>query len=319
MAEREMLQIGHPCGLCNRVDVIATGYVLAQQRGEENVELFWPLNSHLPIRFHDLFTGLPSGRVVEREIDHAVIDDYYAAQAALPVDYRGSAPYGHALRRLLNHVVPEVLAEVSEFASRQFGDDQRGRRPVGVHVRRSEHPMPLCPYAQPLRYYEAVMKSLPKETRFFVSTDSQDSFRWLDERFAERVFQRLKRHDNRVDLSGVREGLVDMLLLSRCSAIIGTHGSSFSGTAALAGGSVILMVKTFPHVPPQWPGFSTWRWLWAYRHFLVESTFWKRWFAWSLRPAMARLFRVPARCWRISRSCGSTIASACSAITARGR
>jgi hypothetical protein len=317
--QRDMFQIGHPCGLCNRLDVIATGYMLAPLKGTTGIELVWPLNSHMPIRFHDLFTDLSSGRVVEHEIEQSIADDYHAAQAELPADYRGSVTYRESLRRVLNNAVPEVVADVAEFAARHFSADRLGRRPVGVHVRRSEHPLPLCPYAQPLRYYEAVMQSLPNDTMFFVSTDSEGSFRWLNERFGNRVFQRPKRHDNRTDLHGVREGLVDMLLLSRCRAIIGTHGSSFSGTAALAEGRPILMVKTFPRVPPRWPAFSAWRWLWAYRHFFVESTFWERWIEWSLRPTIARLFRVPARCRRISRSWRSTIASACSAMSARRR
>src|ERR1035438_8937406 len=51
-----MLQVGHPGGLCNRLDVITTGYVLARDRGEEEIEVLWPLNSHMPSSFHDLFT-----------------------------------------------------------------------------------------------------------------------------------------------------------------------------------------------------------------------------------------------------------------------
>jgi hypothetical protein len=302
--ELDVLQIGHPCGLCNRLDVIATGSMLAREQGREGIELLWPLNGHMPVRFHDLFTDLPDGRVVERDIDPGVVESYCAAQAGLPAAYRSSATYGEMLNRVLNSAVPEVRAQVLEFEARHFGPGKRSRPPVGVHVRRSESPLPLCPYAQPLRYYEAVMRSLPDDTRFFVSTDSQDGFQWLQKRFGARVFQRTKAHDNRSDVSGVQEGLVDMLLLSRCSAIIGTHGSSFSGTAALAGRIPILMVKTFPRLPAEWPSFSVMRWTWAYRHFLVESTFWKRWVDWSVRPAVTRLSRAPARCWRIASTYG---------------
>jgi hypothetical protein len=245
---------------------------------------------------------LPRGRVLEREIDPSISAAYFGAQAALPVDYRNSEFYREMLARLLNLAVPEVLSEVTAFVNANFHTGDNAPQNIGVHIRRSEAPLPLCPYAQPLRYYEAVMNSFPADTRFFISTDSQEAYRWLQARFGSRIFQRPKVHDNRNSVDGVREGLVDMLLLSRCDAIIGTFGSSFSGVAAQASGRPILLLKTVPRIPAGWPYFSAWRWLWAYRHFVVESTLWKRWFIWFLRPQSARVKRIPARCMQLARS-----------------
>ena len=149
-----MLQVGHPCGLCNRLDVITTGYVLARMQGEDDIEVHWPLNEqHMPVTFQDLFTSLPSGRVLEREIDAQVSASYYAAQAALPADYRDSEFYRDMLGRLLDRAVPEVQDEVSAFVGTYFHRGDNAAPNIGVHIRRSEAPLPLCPYAQPLRYY----------------------------------------------------------------------------------------------------------------------------------------------------------------------
>ena len=71
-----MLQVGSPCGLCNRLDVIITGYVLARARGEEEIEVLWPVNNQMPASFHDLFTALPSGRVVECNLSPRGWRDY---------------------------------------------------------------------------------------------------------------------------------------------------------------------------------------------------------------------------------------------------
>ncbi len=293
-----MLQIGHPCGLCNRLDVITTGYVLARMQGDEEVEVQWPLNWHLSVSFYDLFTHLPFGRVVDGTLDPKVHADYMTTIAGLSRDYRDEPIYGETLRRLLDCAVPAVRSEVTEFMQSHF-HAAPGRGPFGVHIRRVEKPLPFCNFAQPLRYYEAAMKSFPKDERFFVSTDSQEAFSWLLARFGDRVFQRPKQHDNRSDVSGVREGLVDMLLLSSCRGIIGTYGSSFSGIAALAGSNSILMVKAIPQVPAEWPHFSIRRWLWSYRHFVRESTFWRRELDWTVRPQAARLWRAPARIRRV--------------------
>jgi len=279
--------------------VITTGYILAKIHGEEEIEVFWPLNYHLPVHFQDLFTDLPHGRVVERDVEPRVLADYETAQAQLPSDYRNSALYREMLRRVLDCTVPEVVSEVSEFVAAHFHGTQKGSGPIGVHIRRSEKPYPICPYAQPLRYYEAIMRGLAEDTRFFVSTDSQEAFWWLSRRFGDRVFQRSKLHDNRSELGGVREGLVDMLLLSRCSGIIGTFGSSFSGMASRVEGRPILRVKTNLQVPAGWPSFSSVQWLWSYRHFFVESTFWQRWLYYSARPTAGHLYHALVRRWLV--------------------
>ena len=306
---RPMIRVGHPCGLFNRVDVITTAYVLARVRGEEEIEIVWEINDrHMPIGFRELFTSLPLGRVVEENLEPEVAQSYLEASSTLPADYRDSEYYGEMLRRLLANVVPDVLSEVTAFTDRHFHPGgASGGTTIGVHVRRSEHPLPLCPYAQPLRYYEAVLRSFPEGTRFFVSTDSQEAFRWLQARFGDRVFQRPKVHDNRSSVAGIREGLIDMLLLSRCSAIVGTYGSSFSGVAAMAGKRPVLMLKAFPRIPHGWPSFSRSRWLWAYRHVFVEATMWRRWYIWVARPQLVRIPRIPARCIRIVRSYASAI------------
>ena len=225
------------------------------------------------------------------------------------------------------NAVPEVQAEVSAFVEEHFRDASRpAASTVGVHIRRLEPRVvvqelypgtsrqqsactspdltarQLCEFAQPLRYYEAIMKSFPRDARFFVSTDSQEAFRWLHARFGNRVFQRPKVHDNRSSVAGVREGLVDLLLLSRCTAVIGTGRSSFSHIAALIGRRPVVRVKTFPKIPADWPSFNRWRWLWAYRHFLVESTFWRTWLFYVVRPQAVRITNIPRRCMRIARS-----------------
>ncbi|MBA3609082.1 MAG: hypothetical protein H0W43_11350 [Chthoniobacterales bacterium] len=311
--------------MCNRLDVITTGYVLAKERGQDEIEVVWPVNVEMPASFHHLFSRLPGGRVTEGNIDPGLLRNYYAATASLPEDYRTSEFYCEMLGRLVTNLHPEVQREVEAFAEENFGDRPAELGPIGVHVRRldpfsvvqalyphapatdlqfrrSERGMPLCEFAQPLRYYEAAMKSCPPESRFFISTDSEEAFRWLQARFGGRVFRRQTLLDNRTSIAGVREGLVDLLLLSRCNALIGTARSSFSRTAALAGKRPLLMMTTFPSIPAEWPSFNSWRWYWAYRHFFVESTFWRRWLFYVVRPRVRRIPNIPRRCRRSLRS-----------------
>jgi hypothetical protein len=163
------------------------------------------------------------------------------------------------------------------------------------------HARHLLDYPEQLRYYEAMMRSFSETARFFISTDSQEAFQWLQTRFGPRVFQRDKSSDDRVTLAGVREGFIDMLLLSRCAAVIGTGRSSFSLMAALAGRRPVVQVRALPSIPANWPAFNRWRWIWAYRHFFVETTVWQRWWFFSIRPQILRIPKIPGRCWRSAR------------------
>lgn len=327
-----MLRVGHPGGLGNRLDAITTGYMLAKERGLKEIEILWPINNAMPARFFDLFIGLPSGRVVDCEVTPHVLKDYHTMVKALPHDYRDSQFYEEMLATLMGKVLPEVQSEVAAFVEESLQPRSTyGVPTIGVNIRRDEPTVvvkevfgltsrqlspitpadftsrQLCEFAQPLRYYEAVMKSFPRESRFFVSTDSQEAFRWMRGRFGTRVFQRPKVHDNRTSAAGVREWLVEMLLLSRCAAVVGTGRSSASYIAARAGGRPVLRVKTFPKIPPDWPSFNRWRWLWAYRHFLVESTFWRTWLFYVVRPQAVRIPKIPGRCLRIARQCISKL------------
>lgn len=65
----------------------------------------------------------------------------------------------------------------------------------------------------------------------------------IKERFPDRVVVRPKVFA-RDKAAGVRDALVDLLLLSRCRRILGSHWSSFSETAAEIGGIDLEIVGT---------------------------------------------------------------------------
>lgn len=283
----DVLRVGHPGGLCNRLDVIATACVLAEQRGIGSLEVMWPVNEHMPARFDELFESLPQGRVVPGEWDSAESRAYDEMRDALPSDFRSGSSYHSHLTRLATFVIPSIQQE----AERAAASIDPASGVVGVHIRRAETPLPISPFAQPLRYYEAVMRAFPRSTRFFVSTDSAEAYRWLEARFGGRVSRVEKPRDDRHSVEGVREALVDLLVLSRCAAIIGTSRSSFSHVAGLLGRRPTLFLEPAISIPAEWPAFSRLRWAWAQRHFFVESTFWKRWAYYRLRPTAARRLR----------------------------
>ncbi len=125
----------------------------------------------------------------------------------------------------------EILAEV-ERAWTGFGAGDL----TGIHIRGTDNAQALekSPVDSFIMRMEQEVERDPT-TRFFLATDDPETERRVRQRFPERVFTRPKVFA-RDKASGVRDALVDLLLLSRCRLIIGSHWSSFSETAAELGG-----------------------------------------------------------------------------------
>lgn len=130
---------------------------------------------------------------------------------------------------------PSIAAAV-EAHTAAFDD-----RTIGVHIRRRDNRQSIR--HSPTEAFIEVMESALGEdprTHFFLATDSPAEETRLRLRFGERILSR-SRKLSRLHTSGLRDALVDLLLLSRTSRIIGSHWSSFSGVAAEIG--------RIPHTP----------------------------------------------------------------------
>jgi hypothetical protein len=113
---------------------------------------------------------------------------------------------------------------------------------VGVHIRRTDHHGAIS--MSPIDEFE---RRLAKEIEadrsvmFFLATDCPDTETKIKNRFGERVIirERCRRRDT---VPGMQDALVDLYLLSRTKKILGSCGSTFSGTAGMLGGIPLVTV-----------------------------------------------------------------------------
>jgi len=227
-------------GLCNRLRVLMSAGYLAEQCGRKLV-LTWRPTDECGARLGDLFTNsiaeadsLPGhlrpwtktspdkvGRAVRssepivwvRECEWLVPD----------ADHHKTIPHFEALCP-----VDAVIEGVNAVA-------QRFDRPaMGVHVRRGDfaehlpkqHSITLPPLE---RYYDYLDDW---RGTIFLATDGggavESRFR---DRYGDRVVIHPKHCQGRNTPKAIQDALVDVYLLQRCHAVIGTRYSSFSGLA----------------------------------------------------------------------------------------
>lgn len=139
----------------------------------------------------------------------------------------------------LSHFRPRknILDEVERTVAGLAGDEL-----VGVHIRGTDNVQALegSPVASFIARMEQELDRAP-DRRFFLATDDPEAERKVKERFPGLVVSRPKvfARDKAI---GVRDALVDLLVLSRCGLILGSHWSSFTEVAAELGGVQVEIV-----------------------------------------------------------------------------
>ena len=107
---------------------------------------------------------------------------------------------------------------------------------IGMHIRRTDHvdAISKSPVELFLNVGQRELSAHPDLT-IFLATDSEEVKQQLRRVFGKRVVT--SAHEaSRDSVAGLREGLADLWMLSRCRHIYGSSGSSFSVMAARLGG-----------------------------------------------------------------------------------
>lgn len=111
---------------------------------------------------------------------------------------------------------------------------------VGVHIRRTDN---RTSWEQsPTSLFIERMEALPPSTRFYVATDSEAVKKELSDHFGTRVLT-APRAAERGSLSGMRDAVAEMYLLSHARALMGSAGSTFSMTAAKLGRTPLTIIR----------------------------------------------------------------------------
>lgn len=133
--------------------------------------------------------------------------------------------------------VDEVMVEVKEQIS--LMSDYR----LGVHVRRTDHIVSIK-YSPNDLFFKAIDEeiSLHPSLTIYLATDSEKVKEEFRHRYGNRLFSSAIAAD-RTSVSGIKDAVVEMYILSMTDKILGSCGSSYSEIAAILGQIPLIMLK----------------------------------------------------------------------------
>ena len=141
--------------------------------------------------------------------------------------------------------VNAVQRTVNAIQEQYFKDKQV----VGIHIRRSDYfsylrqdPKSVAPTELFIKSMLRILKTNPK-AMFFLATDDKNEEEIIKSFFRDAVIVHEKGSVSRSTKNGMQDALVDWLLLSRTSRIIGSYRSSFNEEAGIVH---MLRVETIP-------------------------------------------------------------------------
>lgn len=256
-------------GLCNRMRVVASSWLLARAAGQR-MRVLWYRTPDFNARFDALFAadGLPFEIVelealrrhdrllwrlrepVRRLLGQTVIGPKQTAPGAfdtqaLALQLRRPRVYIRTNTRLIFEPgMYALFRPVAALAERIAGLSPRLAQSVGVHVRRTDNTTASA--VSTLERFIALMqaeRAADAKRPFFVATDSPAVMASLREIFGDGIWEHPKRAYARNDPLALADAVVDLYALGQCRKLIGSYWSSFTDTAAELRGIECLIAK----------------------------------------------------------------------------
>ena len=239
------------CGLCNRLRAITSARHLVKGSAHR-LQIWWKTDNEMNVRFTDLFTF--------DDTCGFELHEGLCAKLASPLLFRAHNPrwfdpgrtgeFVQCYRRGGMRSIwlstyskfmdgsdyswlrprPDITQEIARLDA-NFGPDR-----IGLHIRRTDNAKAISrsPDELFLRKIENLLKADPLQ-KFFLATDSES----VKERFV-RTFgaciQTRTAVAKRASAGGVRDAVIDLMLLAACKKLYGSYWSSFSEVAAEIGG-----------------------------------------------------------------------------------
>jgi len=243
-------------GLGNRMQCIDSCIGLSRKLNRE-LQILWPINEQLNCPFDRLFE-VPEGVdlvQVDRWVDQRSHIDGFGATRVLDTEFfHANKPGASFWNDFSFDPMDRVFIKgYHRFYARKYGDTYLNPTAevmakvtenmhlvdgcLGVHVRRTDHKHAI--EVSKTEDYFSLLDARPKEECFFLSTDDAvEEFAFRD-RYGDRVKIYKKRSFMRSESAAIEDAFMDMLLLSRCTAIIASAGSTFSACAAFIGNRLL--------------------------------------------------------------------------------
>jgi len=249
-------------GLANRLRAIASAKILADYTGRKLMVNWVPAEKECNIAWEDLFVNqleryplpLSSFQNGVNFYDDTGSHDFYWDMPQLLAQnksdvvalrtFRNFRPKGmteEAFKRSKSlfykslNPVSVIQKAVSGIQEQYFKDNDV----VGVHIRRTDYfsylgqdPKAVAPIELFIKRMMRILKTNPK-AKFFLATDDKNEEKIIKSFLQDAVIVHEKDAVSRLTRNSMQDALIDWLLLSRTSKIVGSYRSSFNEEAGI--------------------------------------------------------------------------------------
>lgn len=247
-----MLIIQPSGGLCNRMRVINSAYILAEKRGDKLIVL-WKNCEELNCPFEELFELPPDIKIInfrsnfnpkklflqltasqrinnaqieQNKTDGVLHEDFYKALKPKVYLFTWEHFYPSADYHLF--VPIQKIRERILDITKNFGSHA-----VGVHIRRTDHTWAIN-NSSSKSFSLAIAEELKKQTDsvFYVATDDAGEEAALKKEFPDKILSNPNKTLSRNSVEGIQDALIDLICLASTTKIFGSYYSSFTDIAA---------------------------------------------------------------------------------------
>jgi len=269
MAEKHITLIPYG-GLANRMKAIES---LLHLLGDAKAEgmFVWFRDKGLNCRFDQLFQPLPVKGLIQKEAafadlflyDRPRLKNFYIPRLFQQFFYRDSLHENEVTQRVYDHfdfnewVQTKQKVYLSSCVLFYRNPEQRlfthfhplphlqekidavcatfPPYTLGVHIRRTDNTKAIeqSPTSLFIRKMEEEIDKHP-DVKFYVASDSTEEKYRLSSRFPNKIITSNK-NTSRSTIEGMQDALIELYILSRTHAVLGSPYSSFAETAALIG------------------------------------------------------------------------------------
>jgi hypothetical protein len=229
----------------------AMGAIKMASETSRDLRFHWPVNVSLGCPVEKLFDRVPFRIISNVDVNEMLLSDfslkvYNAGSSGKDQEcYQVSRKDEHDIILIKTWIAPNFYGEGPlkvDFSGWSVNREIMlkaaviDKNYVGVHVRRGDHPDLFKDSTD--EWFFKMMTEEGKNKQFFLSTDDKKTEEEFIRKFPGRV--RIMQKDgygwsSRMKEESIKEAMVDLMALSRCSKIIGTKNSTFSCVPALIG------------------------------------------------------------------------------------
>lgn len=239
-------------GLCNRMRVISSAYILAQKKNCKLLVL-WKMCDELNCPFEELFLPPKEFTIINFKSNFNMKKLFYqfsAKQRFNNTDIENNKTDGVLHNDFFEKLASSVyistwehfypakdyhVFEPTNALKKRIGNitDTFGPHCVGVHIRRTDHTWAIA-NSKSDEFSIAIREELEKfpDAKFYVATDDMKEEERLRKEFGNAILSNTTKTLARDSVEGMHDALIDLFCLSLTTKIFGSYYSSFTDIAA---------------------------------------------------------------------------------------